>query len=146
MSRISRLAFVALTGAALAACTDHSNDVPDVVGTWNATAATVTNAANASETTDLYAAGARFKATFNSDLTFQSILTDPVAPPDTTNGTYTETTSTLTLTDTGPGSTGPVAFALTRTGNTLTILGGTTTFDFGSGVVAAKLDITFVKQ
>jgi hypothetical protein len=101
------LAAVALLSiTTLTACGDNgtgSSDPPNLAGTWTSTAIVVAPVSNPSETEDLYAEGFRLTFTFQANGNYTIVTTLPGEPTDTNSGTYSQSGSTLTLTESGVG-------------------------------------------
>ncbi len=144
MNPIRTLLAVSAVGCAALSCSGSTEPgVPDITGAWHATRIQVTNKANAAQTSDLFLAGVTITISFNADHTFTSTFTAPGEAPDVSSGTYVQTATMLTLTDSGVG--GEVnSFTYTSTSGSLTVSGGSINFDFGGGEVPAKLDLTLV--
>ena len=140
-SRAMTLAVV-LTGV-LAGCGSDSTGVEsDIVGTWHATRLEFVNNANPANTVEAIALGATVTMIFNATHTFSLTLTLPGQPAEVSSGTYVVTATTLTITVTSENPVQTLNFAMSLSGNTLTLTGGTTTFNFGTGEVPATLNVT----
>ena len=147
MKRIGTLALIGLLGSAAAACKDDTTgtSIPNIVGTWHATSAVVTNVATPAVSVNLIALGATLQITFTSSLNYTSTINLPGQPAEVSSGTYVETATQLTLHDTQASTNPTVTFSLAMSGGTLSLTGGSPfTFDFGAGDVAARLDVTLV--
>jgi hypothetical protein len=128
-----------------AACGDSGAPPTDqFVGTWNATKMEFTRVADPTVKQDIIALGAAFQITFAADGTWESVLTVPAEQPDTSGGTWTASLDVLTIVTTGQS--GEMMFAFVLSGNTVTLTGANTDWDFGSGGEAATLSITATKQ
>jgi hypothetical protein len=118
----------------------------DLTGTWSATAYSVTNASNQTQVYDLIGMGYSAHITFTGQ-TWKAVFSGPGTPSDSSSGPYTQTATTLSLTDNSGGSQSITTFTYTLSGTTLTLSNGSgSTFDFGNGEVAAILNITLKKQ
>lgn len=137
-------AIALLSVTTLAACSDDAtgpSGTPSLVGTWAATAIVASPVANPSETMDLYAEGFRLTFTFASNGNYTIVSSFPGEQPDNNAGTYTQSGSTLTLTESGVG--GDV------TEVTVTVNGSTATFvvnDQDLDGSPADLTVTLTKQ
>ena len=131
-------------GGTVLGCSDSTGpELADIAGAWHATRIQVTNKANSAETMDLTLSGVTITINFNADLTYSTTFTAPGEAPDMSSGTYVQTATTLTLTESGVG--GEVdSFTYTKTDANLTVSGGSINFDFGAGEVPARLDLTLV--
>ncbi len=147
MSRAKALLLALALGGALAACTnsDSTGANPNVVGAWTITKFEFTSIANPSTKTDLKALGGSGTITFNSNGTWSVALTVPGQGSLNSNGTYTEGASSLTIVVTSDNPPETVTFGLAVSGGTLSLSGGTTTFNFGTGDVPAHITITATK-
>lgn len=146
MKTIGKLLLVAWVGSAGAACGSDSTgtSLANIVGTWHATTAVVTSVANPSTSANLIALGATLQIVFSANLTYNSTINLPGNAPEVSTGTYVETATQLTLHD-ASSSGDIVTFSLAQSGGTLLLTGGTPfTFNFGSGDVPAKFDLTLV--
>ena len=140
-SRAMTLAAVC-TGV-LAGCGSDSTGIEsDIVGTWHATRFEFVNNANPANTVEAIALGASVTIIFNANHTFSLTLTLPGQPPEVSTGTYVVTATTLTITVTSETPVQTLNFTMSLSGNTLTLTGGATTFDFGTGEVAATINVT----
>jgi lipocalin-like protein len=146
MSRFRTCMLTGILAAVVVGCgSDNSGpNLPNLVGSWHATRIQVTNKANAAQTADLILLGATIQLVLKADHTFTATFVAPGEPPNPSNGTYTQTATTLTLTDDAASGGTVNVFTYTLSGGTLTVSGGEIDFDFGSGDVASKLDVTFV--
>ena len=146
MSLRRRLLLTAVVGTALAGCGGDSTGASvSVVGTWTLTKFEFTNIANAAQHTDVIAAGGVGSIVFNSNLTWSVAITLPGGGGNFNGGgTYTVTASSLSITtnETPPETS---VFAKTVTSHTLSLTGGTATFDFGAGEVPAHITVTATK-
>lgn len=133
-----------LAGVVLGCGGGTGPDLPNVVGTWNATKIQVTNKANVAQTSNLTLLGATLTVVFRSDNTFTATFAAPGQPADASTGTWTQNSSTLTLTDDSSSGSDVNTFAYTVSGGTLTLSGGEIDFDFGSGDVPSKFDLILV--
>ena len=146
MKSIGTLALIGLIGSAAAACKDDTTgtSIPDIVGSWHATTAVVTNVATPAVSVNLIALGATLQITFTASLNYTSTINLPGQQAEVSTGTYVETATQLALHD-GQNPSNVVTFSLASSGGTLTLSGGTPfTFDFGAGEVPARLDVTLV--
>jgi hypothetical protein len=146
MSRAKGLLLAVALGGGLAACSgDSTGSNPNIVGVWTLTKFEFTSIASSTTKVDLIAAGAHGTVTFNSNGTWSTAVTLG-AQNNNSSGTYTEGASSLTLVVTSDTPPETVTFDLVVSGNTLSLTGGTTTFDFGTGEVPAHLSITATKS
>ena len=146
MKSFRTLALIGLIGSAGAACKDDTTgtSIPDIVGTWHGTTAVVTNVATPAVSVNLIALGATLQITFTSSLNYTSSINLPGQPAEVSSGTYVETATQLSLHD-SQNPTDVVTFSLALSGGTLSLTGGSPfTFDFGSGELPARLDVTLV--
>ncbi len=111
-----------------------------IVGTWNATAIVAAPVSNPSATENLYAEGFRLKFVFASNKSYTIVSSFPGEAPDTSDGTYVQAGSSLTLTSAGDNEVTPID--LTVNGNTATLVVSGVTFDFGAGEVPARMTVT----
>jgi hypothetical protein len=130
-----------------AACSDSGAPATDeFVGTWDALKIEFTRVADTTVKEDIFVTqNARMEVTFFADSTWQSIETIPPVV-DTVGGTWMASIDVLTLTQTGQA--GNQQFTFVLSGNTVTLTGGDTDWDFGmgGGDEAAKLSLTLVKR
>jgi hypothetical protein len=135
-----------LSSAVLGCGSDDSTgpQAQDVVGTWHATKVQVTSVANGANTIDIVAAGGTLQVVLNANHTFSSTVTFPGEAPETSTGTYTQTATTLSLINDQNSGGDVIVFDVALSNGTLLLTNGTITFDFGSGEVASKLDLTLV--
>lgn len=101
---LSTLLLLSLT--VLPACGDGGTGASkpaDLVGTWTATAIIAAPVSNPSNTQNLYAEGFRLTFTFQSNGSYSILSSFPGEAPETTTGTYTQSGSNLTLTESGVG-------------------------------------------
>jgi hypothetical protein len=148
MSPANRTVLVSVLSCLTVACSSSSTGptVPNVVGTWNATKAEFIRVANPATKLELISAGASVKAVFAADNTFTLTASLPGTQPDVSTGTYTVTTSTLTLNITSNTPAENITFTLSMSGNTMSLTGGTAPFNFGNGDEAATVNLTLTKQ
>jgi hypothetical protein len=134
-------------GVLLGGCSDSTDDSgsTNIAGTWNATALSVTNASDPSESEDLIAAGVTLKLVLQANHSYLTIISFPGGPPDSSGGTYAQTASNLVLTDSS-SSAEVTTLGLAVTGSTMVLSDGNINFDFGMGEVPALLDATLHKQ
>jgi len=104
----------------------------------------VTNKANSTQTTDVFPLGATIQLVLRSDMTFTATFGVPGEAPDVSNGTYTQTSTTLTMTDDAGSGAEVSVFTYSLSGGTLTMSGGEVDFDFGGGDVPSRLDLTLI--
>ena len=145
MNRLKILVLASTLGGAALSCGGGTGpDLPNIVGSWHATTIQVTNKANSAQTTNLITLGVTIQVVLNANLSFTATFSAPGQAPDVSTGTYVQTATTLTLTD-NTASGGEVnAFTYTLSSSTLTLSGGSLDFDFGSGEVPVRLDVTLV--
>ena len=146
MSRFGKLVVAGFLGTVAAGCggDNAGPSLPNLVGTWHATKIQVTNKANASETIDVTPLGATLEFIARADHTFTATFGIPGEPPDVSNGTYVQTATMVTTTDDASSGGQVNVFTYSLSGGTLTMSGGTVDFNFGSGDVASRLDLTLV--
>jgi hypothetical protein len=116
-------ALALLSVMSLASCSDNgtgSSQPPNLTGTWTATAIAATPVSGSSGTQDLYADGFRLTFTFQSNGSYTIVSSFPGDPAETNSGTYAQSGSDLTLTESGQD--GEV------TEITVTVNGSTATF------------------
>ena len=143
----STLLIGALCGLAAACGGDSTGpNPPNIVGTWNATKLEFVSIANPATKTDVIAEGATASLTLTSTQTFTLTSTVPGQGAEVSTGTYVETASSLAVTITNPPPTETVTFDLVVSGVTMSLTGGTATFDFGAGEVPAHINITLTRQ
>lgn len=101
------------------ACSDSTAPTgDDLVGTWEATAATFTPVDGTAS--DLLADGSGFTLVIRADNTYTVTFTAPDSEPEVENGTYTLSGGVLTITPTGE-PTEVESFDVSLNGNTLTM-------------------------
>jgi hypothetical protein len=148
MRPIQRFLFLSLATGMAAACGGGDDAtgpaLPNIVGGWRATTAQVTNKSNAAQQIELIGQGASIIITFNSNHTYAVVAAFPGEPADNESGTYVQTATAFTITETG--SQDVRTFTYTLSGNTLTAGGATIAFDFGAGDVPSTLNLVLVKQ
>ena len=145
--RGSRFATIAALTVSLACGGDGSGPSRDqFAGTWDATKLEFTNVANTSQKVDIIALGATFVIVLESTGDYQETLVVPGSAPENTTGTWSVSSDVITIKETG--SSGDQQFNWSLSGNTLTISGANTDFDFnGDGVdEPAKLSAVLVKR
>jgi len=145
MTRWSRLTLAgALVGLVLGCSSEPS--LPDLVGNWRATKFEFVSVANSSIRTDLTGLATLNMVVTATNATISGTITGQ-APQTFFTATYTETATTLVLTGhDGEGNAQTLNFAMTLSGNTLTLTGATAEYDFGSGDVPATVNVVFTKQ
>lgn len=132
---------------ALGGCKSNTGpeDVESFLGTWNATKAEFTSAANAGLHVDIVAGGSTVALLFNAS-TFTLTITDPGESPVVSGGTWSASTDVLTLTWTS-GNTGETQFEYTLSGDSLTLNDGHMMYDFTPGSPEeALLDLILHRQ
>lgn len=146
MANLKRLVMVALVGGGAGSCSDSTEPtLPNIVGNGLASKAELIRVANPATKVDLVAQGAVVTVSFTAT-TFTLSATIPGEPASVSTGTYVQTASSVTFTETNPGS-DVTTFGLSLSGSTLLLTGGTGfEMDFGNGNEAATLDLTLVKQ
>ncbi len=145
-----RACLVAVT-AGLVACGSSSTgpDPATLVGTWQATQAQLVAVSNASITIDLVNdLGGTVELVLAADKTFTLTITLPGEPVDQSAGTWVSS-DILTLTFTS-GRSGNQQFDLNLNGDTLTLTGANTDYDFPNDVIAgpvpAKVNLILQRQ
>ena len=128
-SRFAALAAFAGLAVSLA-CGDSGNgpNRDQFAGTWDATKLEFTNVANTSQKVDVIAAGAPFVIVLESNGTYQATIVIPGQPADNTTGTWSVSSQVFTLRETGVSF--DLQFSWSLSGNTITISGADTEFDF----------------
>jgi hypothetical protein len=153
--RIYHVAAVAMASA-FAACGGGSNGGSSsptspgasgggLAGTWRATRAEYVSATNSSLRVDVVAQGTTVNLALTTN-TFTLTITDPGQSPKVTNGGWTSSRDTMTLTPAGmPFS---WVFDMELNGNTLTLTGGSVEFDFNAdgAFEQARLNLTLARQ
>lgn len=142
----SRILVLAVA-AALAGCGGSDNPSGSsstdggLLATWHATRAQYTSVANPGLSVDTVAQGSSLTLTLDAT-TFVLTITDPGEAPQVTNGTWTSTRDTITLTPAGMSFSWQ--FDMSLNGNTLTMTGGSVEFDFNAddSFEQARLDLT----
>jgi hypothetical protein len=135
---ISTMALILMTG-----CGDSTGVEPDdLAGTWTATMMVFTSEADATESVDIVADEmATLEIVLDADETYASAFTFPDEADENETGTYSTTSTTLTITPTdGTAET----FGLARDDDTMTLTRDDT-YDFGSGEEPATLVITLAR-
>lgn len=132
-----RLALAGAVASIAVACGDNGTGpaAPGVVGTWHATTVEFVSVADSTRTTELVSQGLTFSLVFLANLTFQNTTTNPGQSPVASSGTYSETATTLSLTQITPPPIVTVTFVRTLSGNALTLARGQVPYQFGSGAV-----------
>jgi hypothetical protein len=116
----------------------------EFAGTWDATKLEFTNVANTSQKVDIIAQGATFVIVLETNGTYQATITVPGQPVDNTTGTWSASAQVFTLKETGTSFV--LQFSWSLSGNTLTISGADSDFDFGGGDVPAKVAAVLVRR
>jgi len=130
--RASRFAAFAALTVSLACGGDGSGPSRDqFVGTWDATKLEFTNVANTSEKVEIISLGATYTIVLESNGTYGATLVVPGSAPELTTGTWSVSSDVITIKETG--SSGDQQFNWSLSGNTLTISGANTDFDFDGG-------------
>ncbi|MFH1018585.1 MAG: lipocalin family protein [Pseudomonadota bacterium] len=111
--------------------------------TWEATKVEYSNSADLLETVDLVALGGTFRITLAADGSYQSMLAPAGEAEETHTGTWEASQDLMTLTQDGQLFSTQYDYVLS--GDTLTLTGGDSEYDFDGDTVpeAAKLDMTF---
>jgi hypothetical protein len=114
-------------------------------GNWLATKAEFVSSANASKRVDVVAKGTKVTLALTGS-SFVLTMTDPGVAPKVTNGTWTASRDTMTLTP--AGMSWSWQFDMTQSGNNLTLNGASVEFDFAANgaMEQAKLYMTLVRQ
>ncbi|HEX7024324.1 MAG TPA: lipocalin family protein [Gemmatimonadales bacterium] len=137
-------------GIALAACGDGGTapDSSTFEGTWVATKVEYTSVANPATKVDVISLGGTLTVQFNAGGSYSSVMTVPGDPQQATNGTWSASVDVFTLHWVESGITNEMQFDYTLSGNTLTLVGADSDFDFAGTdtFVAAKLNVTLVRQ
>ncbi|MEN6559780.1 MAG: lipocalin family protein [Acidobacteriota bacterium] len=120
-------------------------DTESFLGTWNATKAEYTSAANSSTKVDIVAGGSTAVLVLNAT-TFTLTITDPGESAVVAGGTWSASTDVLTLTWTS-GNSGTTQFDYTLSGDNLTLNDGHVLYDFTPGSPEeALLDLVLHRQ
>ena len=144
---------IALVTSSLAACSSSTDTTIttsanlDLTGTWTATKYQFVSINHVGTTFDLPGQGYTVTLVGTAS-TWNVTATKNGALFDTEIGTYTSTSSTISLTTTNKANNVTAVFTASRSGNTITMSNGTATFDFGTGngTEPVTLNITIVKQ
>jgi hypothetical protein len=119
-------------------------DVQSLIGTWQATEAEYVSVANSNIKVDIVAQGSTLRLVLNAS-TYVLTITDPGMSPEVTNGTWSKTIDTLTLTPSGGSS--KSVFDMSLSSDMLTLIGGGAWFDFTTGNFEdAKLNLVLDRQ
>lgn len=115
-------------------------------GTWDATKLEFTNTANTSEKVDIIALGGTYVIELASSGSYSAVLTPPGGAPEVTTGTWSASADIFKLKETG--TSGDMQFDYNLSGNTLTVSGANTDFDFDGDDVPepARLSAVLVRQ
>ena len=145
MRAIHSVAVTALTVALACGGDGNGPNRNQFVGTWDATKLEFTNKANPAQIVDVIAAGATFVASLEADGTYQIILTVPGQAPEVSTGTWSASADILTFQE---GQVSTTQFSWSLSGNTLTLSGADSDFDFDGDDVnePAKLGGVFVRR
>jgi len=146
---MKRIIFVLLVVAAFMGATGCKSatgpDADSFIGTWNATKAEYVSVANSSTKDEIIAKGSTLTLVFAAS-TFVLTVTDPGASPVISNGTWSKSTDTLTLTWI-TGFSGESQFDFTLDGDSLTLTGGHLPHAFTAGSPEeAILTLNLVRQ
>jgi len=150
MRNVRRAVLAGVAVGLVAACGSSSSttgpSLPNIVGTWQATKFEFVKIADPATKVELVAAGGSAVLVFGANQSFSATLSFPGSQPEVSSGTFTVTATTATITITNTVPTQVLNFALVLSGNTLSLTGGTATFDFGTGDVPATVNITMTRQ
>ena len=141
----------AMVVAATAACSSNSTGTnnksgpPDLTGTWTIRKYEFVSVANPATKVDVIATGYTGTAVLSdASKTWSVVVYQGTTVINQSAGTYSETATTVTFTQTGQT---PSTFNLSVSGNTATLTDGTnSSYNFGNGEEAATVNITFVKS
>lgn len=145
--RTLRTLGLALAALMAVSCGDDATapDVDALAGTWNATRFEYVNAADPADRVELIGLGGTLVAQIQSNGTYSYVATFPGEAPETSVGTWSSTDDTFTLQESGS----PFAFTfdMTLSGNTLTLTGADSEYDFDLDGIddAAELNLTLVR-
>jgi hypothetical protein len=126
-----RVRAAALTLIAILSACGKSGTAPsttELAGTWRATKAEFVNRANSSQKVELVSIGGDYTLSLTAAGSFTATITSPGKPERVLAGTYSASLDMLSLTYTS-GSFGQSEFDMTLSGNTLTLTGGSSTYD-----------------
>jgi len=146
---IKRGWFVGLAVGAGVACGGDGGAGPSpqsLVGTWGATKAELVMVSNPSTKVDLVAMGGTVQLVLTTANTFTLTVSMPGEPLEQSGGTW-SSGDVLTLTYTS-GRSGNQQFDISLSGNTLTLTGADTDYDFDDDGVyeAAKVNLALLRQ
>lgn len=139
-------AFIGLVALAGWGCKSNTGpEGEELTGTWNATMAEYVSVANTSIRTDIIANGSTLVLVLNTS-TYTMTITDPGESPVVTNGSWSNSIDTLTLTPSG--GTSNMVFDLNMIDdNTIGLTGGGAWFDFTAGNFEdATLNLRLARQ
>jgi hypothetical protein len=125
-----RMLAVAVLGALAVACggDDDEPSIDSVSGTWSIAKFEYVSVANSSVRVDLVAEGMTGTVVLNDNGQYSATTTEPGFAPETATGTWSYTTDTFTLQETG--SSGDWTFDLNVGNDVLTLTGADAEFDF----------------
>ncbi len=149
MSVRARAVAVALA-AAVGACGSDKGTGPapsGLAGVWRASKAEYVSAANSSTKVDVVALGGTLVLTLTSAGTFNVASTSPGEPAISWAGTYSASVDMISFNVTS-GFAGTMEFDMTLNGNTLTLTGADSEFDFNGDDAPeeAKLNLVLARQ
>jgi hypothetical protein len=149
LKRAKVLGIVTIMGLSGCGSSSTGPNPASLVGIWQATQAQLVAVSNASITIDLVKdLGGTVELVLAADKTFTLTITLPPEPADQSAGTW-ASTDILTLTYTS-GQSGNQQFDLNLNGDTLTLTGANTDYDFPndaiSGPVPAKVNLILQRQ
>jgi hypothetical protein len=117
------------------------------VGTWDATQAQIVSVANPSIKVDLVTLGGTMELVLSGGRTFTLTVSMPGQPVQQSAGTWSSSSDVLTLTYTS-GHSGNSQFDMNLSGDTLTLTGANTDYDFDNDTVyePAKMNLILARQ
>lgn len=145
--RAFRTLGLALTALTLASCGDDGTgpSAESLAGTWTATAFEYVSTADPGDRVELIGLGGTLVTEIRSGGTYSYVFTLPGQPTETSTGTWSSTADTFTMHESG--STFALTFDMVLSGNTLTLTGADTEYDFDLDGVDddAELNLTLVR-
>jgi hypothetical protein len=147
MRSIRTLAFGLAAALTLLSCGDDGTGPgPETLaGTWTATRFEYVDATDATNRVELIGLGGTLVVQLQGNGTFSYAVTFPGEPDETSSGTWSSTADTFTMQESG--SSFGLTFDFVLAGNTLTLTGADTEYDFDDDGVddEAELNITLVR-
>jgi len=143
LKRVRIVGIAATIGLAACGSSSTGPSPESLVGTWNATQAQLVSQVNQQHKIDLVAMGT-VVLVLNSDGTFTLTITMQGQPPDQRGGRWTSS-DILTLTFTS-GWSGDWQFDMNLNGDTLTLTGAHTDYDYGNGPEDSRVNLVMARQ